>query len=389
MTDLNNWNCTVIAEADCKDQFNRILPSDVLNHFQQATEYLRGKRRWRATQMFWSVHKYDKCLDRCGKANAYNFDVLSHTELTDLIRFCLQDDSFCQGAGTCWSRSFALPMGGPFSAQAADLHSPWCFHMQKQRFHALGELHCTDSGYPIWVNGRGRVIALAQFRDNILVAAKGPGTSWAMTDVCKLLQHVWSLRVLCPCISDCVHECQLCCMTRNLYALGIGMERHHGWGTMYVHPSALTGSWQPKQGAPLQSPWVVSETSLSNLFTGVLMNCWAFLIAWSEYLMSAAAWLQISLLCGHDKRIAVRACQKAVQRFLSYSPHDVLLSQEWVLYVSRYMPCTKEETRHHLWGWLQRRAIWDGFKYASWHIPHAGAHTSWCGDWSTSGDQRG
>ena len=90
--------------------------------------------------------------------------------------------------------------------------------------------------------GRGRVIALAQFRDNILVAAKGLGISWAMTDVCKLLQHVWSLRVLCPCISDSVHKCQLSYMTGNLYAMGIGMERHHGWGTMYVHPSALTGS---------------------------------------------------------------------------------------------------------------------------------------------------
>ena len=89
MTDLNAWNCTVPGEADCKDQFNRILPSDILNHFQQATEWLRSQRRWRATQMFWSVHKYDKRLDRRGKASAYNFNILSHTELTDLITFCL------------------------------------------------------------------------------------------------------------------------------------------------------------------------------------------------------------------------------------------------------------------------------------------------------------
>ena len=44
--------------------------------------------------MFWSIHKYDKCLDRCGKANAYNFDIMSHEELTNLIRFCLQEDRF-------------------------------------------------------------------------------------------------------------------------------------------------------------------------------------------------------------------------------------------------------------------------------------------------------
>ena len=144
MTDLNTWNCTVLGVADCKDHFNRILPCDVLNHFQQATEWLRNQRRWRATQMFWSVHKYDKRLDRFGKASAYNFDILSH-----LITFCLQDDSFCHSAGTCWSQTFALPMGGPFSAQAADLHSLWCSHLQKQKFHALGELRSTEAGYPI------------------------------------------------------------------------------------------------------------------------------------------------------------------------------------------------------------------------------------------------
>ena len=323
--------------------------------------------------MFWSVHKYDKCLDRCGKASAFNFDILSHAELTELVRFCLQDDSFCQGAGSCWSRSFALPMGGPFSAQAADLHSLWGFHVHKQRFYALGKLRTTDSGYPIWVNNRGRIIALAQFRDNVIVASKGLGASWAMLDVCKLLQHAWSLRVLCPCISEHVHDCQLTCMNGDLYTLGIATERRCGWGTVYVHPSAVNTSWQLKQGAPLQSPWAVTETSLSNLFTGVLMNCRPFLSGWSEYLMSVAAWLQISILCGHDRNTAVRACQKAMQRFLSYSPHDVTISQRWVVYVSRCMPCTKEVARGRLWEWLKQHAIWDGQRYASWHIPHDGA----------------
>ena len=348
----------MLGEAHYKDRFKRILPSGVLNHFQQATEWLRSQCRWRATQMFRFVHKYYKRLDRCGKASAYNFDILSHFELTELITFCPQDDTFCQSAGTCLSRVFALPMGGPLSAQAADLHSLWCFHLQKQRFHVLGELRSTDAGYPIWVSSTSRVIALAHFKDNILVAAKGPGASWAMCDVCLLLQHAWSLRVLYPCINDHVSDCRLCCMTGELYALGIAMDWRRGWGTVYVHPSALTSSWQLKQGAPLQSSWAVTETGLSNLFTGVLMNCRPFLSAWSEYLMSAAAWLHISILCGHDKGMAVRATQKAIQHFHRYSPHDVLLSQEWVLYVSRCMPSTREEVRQRLWAWLQR------------HMPH-------------------
>ena len=161
--------------------------------------------------MFWSIHRYDRSSDRCGKANAYNFDIISHDELTSLIRFSIQEDHFCIAVGHCWSRDFALPMGGPFSAQAANLHSIWRFHLHKQRFHVLGELSFTARGFPIWTNANGRAVSSTQFRDNILVAAVGSGASWAMADVCKLLADAWSPRVLCTCISDtnteCLHEC--------------------------------------------------------------------------------------------------------------------------------------------------------------------------------------
>ena len=158
---LNSWGCTVISDDDCKDQFNRISPYDALKHFDEAAEWLGNERPWRASQMFWSIHKHDKCLDGCGKANAYNFDIMSHEERTNLIRFCLQEDKFCVGAGRCWSRPFALPMGGPFSAQAADLHSIRKFHLHKQRFYALGELSFTAPGFPIWTNSNGRIVTLA------------------------------------------------------------------------------------------------------------------------------------------------------------------------------------------------------------------------------------
>ena len=157
-------------------------------------------------------------------------------------------------------------MGGPFSAQAADLHSLWCFHLRKQQFYSLGKLSFTDAGYPLWVNSRGRVISLAQFRDNILVASPGLGNSWAMADVCNILQRAWSLRVLCPCISDSIDTCQLTCMSGHLHALGVAMERRDGYGEVYVHPSELTPDWSLKQGALPQSPWAVNETSLANLF---------------------------------------------------------------------------------------------------------------------------
>ena len=37
--------------------------------------------------MFWSRHKYDKRLDKCSKANEYNFDIISHEELVEVIPF--------------------------------------------------------------------------------------------------------------------------------------------------------------------------------------------------------------------------------------------------------------------------------------------------------------
>ena len=378
LDDLNSWGCTVIGEADCKDQFNRILPRDVLQHLDDATQWLRNERQWRATQMFWSIHKYDKCLDRCGKANAYNFDVISHEELTSMIRFCLQEDRFCVAVGQCWSRAFALPMGGPFSAQAADLHSIWKFHLNKQRFYELGELSFTARGFPIWKNQNGRIVSLAQFRDNILVAAVGVGATWAMADVCRLLATAWSLRVLCPCITDTNQDCLRQCM----YALGLAASRHGSCGTVCVHPSALDASWNLKHGAPLQSASAVNETSLTNLFTGVLMNYRRFLSSWGDYLLSASAWLQVSLLCEHPKGVAVRACQHALHRLLSHTPHDVSLSKRWVTCIAHHMPCSDSHVRYCLRQWLQKYAVWHGHQYASWHIPHEDGHTDWCADWS-------
>ena len=282
--------------------------------------------------MFWSIQKYDKCLDRCGKANAYNFDIMSHEELTNLIRFCLQEDRFCVAVGQCWSRAFALPMGGPFSAQAADLHSIWKFHLHKQPFYVLGELSFTARSFPIWTNSNGRIVSLVQFRDNILVAAVGIGATWAMADVCRLLANTWSLRVLCPCVTDSNPECLRVCMGRDLHALGIAVTRHGTCGTVCVHPSALTPDWGSKHGAPLQSAWAVNEASLTNLFRGVLMNYrflpnYRFLTTWGDHLLSAVAWLQVSILCGHSKAVAVRACQHALHRLLGHTPHDIPLSK--------------------------------------------------------------
>ena len=88
-----------IGEADCKDHFNKIKPADVVKHAHDATAWLRQEPHWRATQYYWSIHKYDKCLDRRGKATAFNFDLISHEELTSILEFSLTDDRFCTAVG--------------------------------------------------------------------------------------------------------------------------------------------------------------------------------------------------------------------------------------------------------------------------------------------------
>ena len=118
------------------------------------------------------------------------------------------------------------------------------------------------------------------------------------------------------------------------------------------------------------------------------MNCRVFLKSWAEYLLSAAAWLQISLLCHHQRAMTVRACQKSLHRLLSYTPHNAGLSQRWITYISHDMPCSKTTVRSKLGQWLRVYATWDDNRYASWHIPHSGPHTDWCGDWSTCSGAR-
>ena len=184
-------------------------------------------------------------------------------------------------------------------------------------------------------------------------------------------------RVLCPCVTDSNPECLRVSMGRDLYALGIAVTQHGTCGTVCVHPSALTPDWGLKHGAPLQSAWAVNEASLTNLFTAVLMNYRRFLTTWGDHLLSANAWLQVSILCGHSKAVAVRACQHALHRLLGHTP-----SKQWVTCIAHYMPCSATHAKHCLHQWLRKYAPWHSRTYASWHISHEGEHTNWCADWS-------
>ena len=67
-------------------------------------------------------------------------------------------------------------MGGPFSAQSADLHTLWRVKRVGKRLRNWGELNISDEGYIYWQRGP-LWFSLSQFRDNILFASNHrPGT---------------------------------------------------------------------------------------------------------------------------------------------------------------------------------------------------------------------
>ena len=60
------------------------------------------------------------------------------------------------------------------SAQSADLHSVWCCKLRVDQLRRWGPFSKTDDGIVQW-SARGTIFALQQFRDNLVVASKGPG----------------------------------------------------------------------------------------------------------------------------------------------------------------------------------------------------------------------
>ena len=68
---------------------------------------------------------------------------------------------------------------------------------------------------------------------------------------------------------------------------------------------------------------VVQSRYLCLLFHGTLLSCTVMVPSPQGQgggVLSAAAWLQISLLCGHTQSVAVRACQNFAQVPLLHTP---------------------------------------------------------------------
>ena len=142
--------------------------------------------------------------------------VLSHAELTDNIYISLCRDNFCWAVGNSWQRLFTMLMGGSFNAQSADRYCIWSFHLLKARSRIWGTLSTSHQGYPAWTTPAGGTIALAQFRDNIVVASCGPHATSVVREVCATLTDIWNPPLLCPSMKKPGDPCTKTCMGQSL-----------------------------------------------------------------------------------------------------------------------------------------------------------------------------
>ena len=144
---------------------------------QEAYSWLAAKKPWKAKEHVWSIHATNRKYDRAGKATAKSFRYISHEDLEALVSFDLLQNNFCLASGRVWNRLHSIPMGGSFSAQAADLHSVWCLKKIASAMRGIGKLVSLDADFPLWSfsSEQGEaLLSMAQFRDNVMIASNEP-----------------------------------------------------------------------------------------------------------------------------------------------------------------------------------------------------------------------
>ena len=215
---------TAIAELECKEQFNNIQPGTIEGHLKTGSEWLIARKRWRAKELTWSVHHAHTKMERARKAASGSFHYINHDDLVKIVSHELTHNNGCYSTGDLWTRTNCIPMGGPFSAQGADLHSVWAAYTGRGKFRDLGRLGVNTEGWPVW-HGRWGRTSMCQFRDNILLAtdASPRHTAEVVQSVREVLKLCWQLDLDCECISKKVHRCIGLCCNSVTKAVGVVM----------------------------------------------------------------------------------------------------------------------------------------------------------------------
>ena len=283
----------------------------------------------------------------------------------------MEHNNVVRAAGELWCRQGCIPMGGSFSTQAADLHSLWSVYTSRRLFYTLGQLCMSPEGFPFSRNAHG-IVALCQFRDNIMIATNYPDypSTHIVQTVCQILETAWNLAVLCDCRQQKTDLCCYMCHTSHYAALGFSLHRGAtGQGTAHVQPSALDANWSLKPAPPLMTPTLHHPSYLPCICAGVLSNARPWCKSWGGELLSVAVWLQVAQLSGFSVRQTARAAHAAIVRTLSTSPHDHRITLKYMYYIVRHIPVSKCCAINMTLQWLTKNAHWRAAAYSSWTLP--------------------
>ena len=99
--------------------------------------------------------------------------------------------------------------------------------------------------------------------------------------------------------------------------------------------------------------------------TGVLRNGLTWTRTWLGQILSSLAWLQVMLLSGYKKAIAMHAIHKGIHRSYETSPHAVQGTVKCAHSVVHHMPTKRCIILAKVKAWLKKHAIWAGTAYTS------------------------
>ena len=86
------------------------------------------------------------------------------------------------------------------------------------------------------------------------------------------------------------------------------------------------------------------------------------------WLLSVAAWLQVSRLSGFSVRQVARAAHAAIIHGLSGSPHDHQKTVKYMYYIVHPIPVPKCSAINMTLQWLTKNAHWRAASYNSWTL---------------------
>ena len=240
-------------------------------------------------------------------ATTDKFGVLQHGRLAKMLKFELLHNNVLQAVGKLWSRKISIPMGGPFSAQSANLDTLGGVKKNGKRLRDWGALNLSEDGYVYWT--RGTIwFSLAQFRDNVLLATNIPPSTRTtlVREVCDVLSKIWKLEVLRDCV-DAGVTCVRNCLQQSRRALGVHMTVGGGQSCTVTHPSALTDTWDLRYGAPL----INRTRALREYLPCILISSFTGTLPWQEtwaaHILSALSWAQLAMLSGYRRMTVMRA----------------------------------------------------------------------------------